>query len=301
MTIQGDLGIIDSRIELKDKRQISYIECGDPKGVPFFYFHGFPGSRLEACMIHEPAATLGIRLISPDRPGYGGSTCKKNRSLKDWPNDVIELADRLGIQKFSIIGVSGGAPYACACARYIPERILSLGLMCGMGPANHRWQRKNMQPVARKFLSMASLSPKMTDWLLGSIARKWLKKKPSVAMRLLAFKSPMVDQAAVKEKSSREIMIDSLKEAFAQGGAGPVQDLVLYASDWGFQVKEIQRKVYLWHGEIDTTVPVDFARRYHSDLPDSELRTFPEEGHFSLPMKRYPEFLKMMKDSISAF
>ena len=112
-------------IKLKDGRTLGYIDLGnkDAKNV-LFHFHGFPGSRLEANLLSEMDIDMtNIRLISIDRPGMGLSDFKKNRTLLDWPEDVVELADALGIDKFAVEGISGGGPYAAACAYKIPDRL----------------------------------------------------------------------------------------------------------------------------------------------------------------------------------
>src|SRR5215510_3131644 len=101
-------------VDLPDGRRLAYAEYGDPQGHPTFYFHGLPGSRLEAVLAAESAAQAGIRLVASDRPGVGGSDPQPRRTLLDWPADVVQLADRIGVARFSIIGVSGGAPYAAA-------------------------------------------------------------------------------------------------------------------------------------------------------------------------------------------
>ncbi|MGI4944133.1 MAG: alpha/beta fold hydrolase, partial [Janthinobacterium lividum] len=97
---------------------ISVEEYGDPAGPPVLYFHGWPASRLEAGLIPD----LSVRLLALDRPGYGRSTPQPGRTLLDWPADVAAVADRLGLAKFHVVGLSGGGPYAAACALALPDR-----------------------------------------------------------------------------------------------------------------------------------------------------------------------------------
>ncbi len=107
-------------IQLPDGRKLSYAEYGDSQGVPVFFFHGFPGSRFDGEYSGQAAAEMGIRLIAPDRPGMGHSDFQPNRRLLDWPADVGRLADTLGLDKFGVLGYSGGGPHALACAVRIP-------------------------------------------------------------------------------------------------------------------------------------------------------------------------------------
>ncbi|MFN2233044.1 MAG: alpha/beta fold hydrolase [Anaerolineales bacterium] len=94
---------------LTDGRRLSYCIYGEPQGVPVFYAHGAPGSRLEGAIFHDTAKRFGFRLLSTDRPGMGQSTFKPNRRLLDYPADIAALADDLGIDKFGVLGWSGGA------------------------------------------------------------------------------------------------------------------------------------------------------------------------------------------------
>src|SRR5580658_10177759 len=121
-------------IKLQDGRLLGYAEYGDPNGVPIFYFHGFPGSRLEAEKFNEIAMANHYRLIGIDRPGMGLSSIDKKRSILSWATDVVNLADHLNINQFSIIGHSGGGPYVAACAYTIPQRLNGATIVSGMAP-----------------------------------------------------------------------------------------------------------------------------------------------------------------------
>src|SRR5215475_3198278 len=113
----------DGVLRLADGRALGYAEFGDSGGEPFFYFHGHPGSRLEARFAESAATAAGVRIIALDRPGYGLSDWQPGRAILDWPADVTEAADLLGIGGFSVVGGSGGGPYALACAYRLPDRV----------------------------------------------------------------------------------------------------------------------------------------------------------------------------------
>lgn len=106
----------DKTINLHDGRSLGYADFGDPDGTPMFHFHGFPGSRLKAKLLSDAAGRHGVHLIGVVRPGMGLSDFQPGRKLLDWPNDVIELALDLELETFAVEGVSGGGPYAAACA-----------------------------------------------------------------------------------------------------------------------------------------------------------------------------------------
>ena len=117
-------------VRLADGRVIAVEEYGDPAGVPVLYFHGWPASRLEAGLIPD----LPVRMLALDRPGYGRSTPKRGRTLMDWPADVAAVADRLGLDRFHVVGLSGGGPYAAACALALPDRVLGVAMVCPVPP-----------------------------------------------------------------------------------------------------------------------------------------------------------------------
>ena len=99
----------DKTITLIDGRILGYAEYGDSLGFPIFYFHGGQESRLSSKFMDSAALRLNIRLISPDRPGIGISTFQANRRFIDWGNDISQLADSLGLSKYSVFGLSGGS------------------------------------------------------------------------------------------------------------------------------------------------------------------------------------------------
>ena len=123
-------------VKLKDGRTLGYAEYSKLDGKPIFYFHGFLGSRLDWPFsdIKNSAAKLNAHIIAVDRPGMGLSDFKNSRGILDWPDDVIELANALKLDRFAVLGISGGRPYACACAYKIPQRLTDTAIVCGMCP-----------------------------------------------------------------------------------------------------------------------------------------------------------------------
>ena len=114
-------------LELSDGNRLCWAEYGDPEGTTIFVFHGNPGSRLSWGAMPGSPFLQGVRLVAPDRPGYG-RTGFKSLALQRWPNDMAELANHLGIAKFAVFGPSGGAPYALACAWKIPDRVTAVAV-----------------------------------------------------------------------------------------------------------------------------------------------------------------------------
>jgi pimeloyl-ACP methyl ester carboxylesterase len=139
----------DNVLRLKDGRMLGYAEYGDPSGTPVFAFHGFPGSRITFRIADDAARRRGVRIIAPDRPGMGLSTFQPGRNLLDWPQDVGELADALGIDRFAVAGVSGGGPYVAACAFALRARVTVAAIISGIGPLRRGEDTKGMLPTNR--------------------------------------------------------------------------------------------------------------------------------------------------------
>jgi pimeloyl-ACP methyl ester carboxylesterase len=121
-------------LTLRDGRRLAYSELGDPTGIPIIHHHGMPGSRLEHQAEPDFYRSMGVRVITPDRPGYGLSDPNPGRLLLDWPSDVAELADSLGIARFGVLGLSGGGIYALACGAAIPHRLTDVVVTGCPGP-----------------------------------------------------------------------------------------------------------------------------------------------------------------------
>src|SRR6185312_7099010 len=117
---------VEHRVRLADGRTLACLQLGDPTGSPVLYFHGYPGSRLEARVAAVAAGQLGLRLLAVDRPGFGQSTFQPGRTVGAWAADVAALADQLAVGRFSVVSISGGAPYALACAALLPDRVARL-------------------------------------------------------------------------------------------------------------------------------------------------------------------------------
>jgi pimeloyl-ACP methyl ester carboxylesterase len=282
------------QIALRNGRILGIAEYGDPHGRPLFYFHGFPASRLEAALTDEAAARLGIRIIAPDRPGIGLSDYQPGRLIGDWPADVAELADALGLGRFAVLGVSGGGPYALACAAKIPERLSAVGIVGGLGPVDTDGTMQGMSALSRFYLLLFRRAPgagRMLFALAAQIARRY----PDRLFSLFTANVPTPDREALAQPEIRNLFLASLNEAVRRGSRGGARELYLYTRPWGFDLACIRVTVDLWHGRLDATVPVVMGEHLARTIPDCRSRLFPDEGHFSLPLSRMEEILRALR------
>ncbi len=269
---------IDRSVQLRDGRTLAYAEYGVPGGKVLLYFHGGADSRLEARLLAGQARRAGIRLIGIDRPGIGRSSFKRDRRLLDWPDDVIELADHLGIEHFAVLGVSGGGPYALACAYKTPDRLTACGIAAGEWHDHH--------PLS--FLTT------WLPWLLLPIVGYFFRDEEHARSSLLRFTQqwPESDRQCLARPAIRDCFVASLVEAFHQGAKGPAYDGVVVRRSWGFKLEAITYPaLYLWHGEQDKDVPVAAGRAIAHQLVQCKATYYPSDGHLSLLVNHGEEIL----------
>jgi len=280
----------DRTIRLSDGRRLGYAEIGNPAGRPLLYFHGFPGSRLEALLADAAARRQDVRLIGVDRPGYGLSDPKPGRALTDWPRDVDQLADRLGLTQFGVVGVSGGGPYALACAHAMPERLPAVAVLCGVGPFSEPEASADIPRLVRLGLGLYRRWPGCARAVLG-IGAAAIRAWPEALVGRFASAGSAPDRRALADRAVRRVLARSFREAHRRGGAGAWSDVAVYARPWGFALEAVPVAVHLWHGGRDRIVPLSMGRFVARRLPRCRAEFLAEEGHFSLMLGRVEDVL----------
>lgn len=280
-------------IKLTNGRVLAYAEFGDAHGFPIFYFHGFPGGRLEASLSHRPALAVGARILSPDRPGVGGSQFVDGRSILSWTADVTALADALAIGRFGVIGVSGGAPYALACAERISHRIAAASVVGGLGPPDPALYRGALSPFHRLIKRLGQDAPQVLRGCIEVLA--WvLCRRPQLALKILSRRLSEPDRVVLSAPDVANSLAESLRQSLCGGGRGAAADLLLYTKPWGFEPGRIPIEIQLWHGGLDRIVPPAVADYLAASIPLCRYRLLPEEGHYSLPIGRAAEILEAL-------
>ncbi len=275
MAVEGDQPTFKT-VRLDDGRTMAYAEYGDPAGRPVFWNHGTPSSRL----VHPDevvTAELGVRLIVPDRPGFGRSDFQRGRRLLDWPADVAQAADRLGIESFAVVGASGGGPYTVAMAYALPDRVTGAAILGGGGPFDAPGAAAGMTGFRRVGYALTTRAP----WLIHGAL--WLAANPRrdparFRQRFSAGMAP-VDEALMAHPVHQPMFTASYAEAARQGLAGIAQDLRIFGQSWGFPLEEVRVPVHFWHGEQDHSTPPAMARYLADRIPGSRLTMLPDAGH----------------------
>ena len=294
MSLFSNSETLHRRFRLADGRQLGFAEYGEPAGQPMFYCHGWPSSRLEPRAVEHLLRGLPVRVIAIDRPGYGLSDFQPSRRVTDWPKDLVELAVHLGLGRFAVLGVSGGGPYALACASGIPERLSAVGVVSGLAPLERPGLTEGMVELNRRLLSLARVMPwsaqRLGVMLLQSIWREGNQViPPAIEARL-----PEADKRALASNDLREALIAGSVEAVRGGLAGAARDGFLYARLWGFALREIRVPVRLWHGEKDVVVPPVMGHYLAEQIPDCRATFTADDGHFSLPYGKIREIVESL-------
>jgi pimeloyl-ACP methyl ester carboxylesterase len=286
-----------AQLVLGDGRRLGYAQYGRPDGEPIMFFHGHPGSRLEASLAHEAAAASGFRVIALDRPGYGLSDFQPGRAITDWPADVAQAADALGIDRFSVAGGSGGGPYALACAWRLPGRVTRAAVISGVGPFQVRGSTAGMRWQNRAGFKLCARWPALARTLMRSMHRN-IASRPERTIEALARAMSRADAEIVRRPEVRTLLIADMTEAFRPGSAGAAHDMVLLGRPWGFSLREIQQDVYLWQGEADTLVPPAMGRYQAEQLPRCHATMLPGAGHL-LIVDRMPDLMGAFRQATS--
>ena len=294
---------LNQTITLLDGRVLGYAESGDLDGVPLFLFHGLNSSRLEVNIVHEKMKKRGIRLIGIDRPGMGLSTFQENRTVLDFVEDVIALADALHIDKFSIMGVSAGTAYALACLHKIPERISFCGLVSAMAPILEI-DNESMSKENRSFISLSKTFPwfiKPLFWFMqGRLSQDDTKVDQFLNNIMLSLDD--VDKQLIEDKKAKKVLLDTFREAYKEGTKGVGYDArVVFTQEWGFSLNEIDFPIQLWHGEKDKGVPLLMVKSMVKKLKNARLKTYKDEGHLSIIFNQMDEIIADFLKEINCY
>jgi pimeloyl-ACP methyl ester carboxylesterase len=273
---------LEGNIAVGDDRQIGFAEFGDPQGRAVFWLHGTPGARRQIPMeARVYAEQREIRLIGIDRPGIGSSTPYQYDTVFAFADDLRTIADTLGIDKFEVIGLSGGGPYTLACAAAMPDRVVAAGVLGGVAPTSGPDAIGGGVMVfgsaVAPLLRVAGYPIRLAAVSLVRLARP----VASPALDLYGRLSPEADRHMLARPEFKAMFLDDLLNGSRKQLAAPFADVVVFARDWGFRLDEVKVPVRWWHGDCDHIVPFEHGQHVVSRLPDAELTHLPGESHLA--------------------
>lgn len=270
----------EGTFRLPDGRALGYAEYGVADGKTILWFHGTPGGKRQiAPQARALAAQRKVRLIAVERPGIGDSTSHSYRSLAEWADDINTFCAAKGIDRMAICGLSGGGPYALACARYLTDRVVATAVLGGVAPAaGADAVDGGVGPLVR-FLGprMKHLRPPVNRLLTGLVRR--LQRHADRAVEVFARFMPPGDQAMFEDRALRAVFVEDIVLGSKTQMQAILHDVALFGRAWGFELAEITTPVYLFYGDADNIVPLRHGEHLAARLPNAELRVRPGEGH----------------------
>lgn len=279
-------------LSLANGGELAYVEYGRANGVPVFFFHGWPSSRTMGELADAAARDLDVRIISADRPGICDSSFQPHRQLLDWPEILRQFADHLGIDRFRILAISGGAPYAYASGLKLPERVRAMSIVSGAVPFADLNDHGGLLPLYRWMIWFYRNQPALLRASFR-LVRPIISWRTSLRMaRSFLHTLPRPDAEALRDNAAFDICFESQRRAWRGSGAeGVIADAEIYGKSWGFRMEDVDVPVRLWHGKQDRAFSFRVAEETAKRLPDCVARYVDNEGHFSLPIRHMPEIL----------
>lgn len=277
---------------LADGRRLGFAEYGPPDGVAAMLFGGSSGRYLKPCS-DELLDRLGVRLILAERPGFGLSDFQPKRTLLDWPDDVAQLADHLGLARFAVIAGSQGGPYGAACGYKLADRLSSLTLVSALAPFDVPGLTEGMAPALAMLPKLARYAPFLLRPMQGATVA-FIRRNPEAAVRRLFANLPPADQVVLQQPDLIQTFVRDLPEAYRQGGRGAAHDIYVVCHPWGFQPAEIRAKTFVWQGEADPNVPPVMGRYFAETIPNCAAAFMPGAGH----MLFYTHFDQILRQAV---
>lgn len=266
-------------MRLPDGRHLTWSSYGDDEGMPVIALHGTPGSRLKYAAAGATARTHRVRLVSIDRWGYGGSDRHPAPTLRAFAADVVYLADALELDRFGVVGISGGGPFAAAVAACLPHRVTAVALVVPVGEMKPAGTRPPMSPFHRWCFDAV---PRIPGAVRGTfeLFRLVTRVAPTAAVRLAALRAGTADRDVIRQPGFATALGKTFREGLAGGAAGPVIDMALFGQRWGVDLGAVSARASVWIGTDDRNVPRGPAEALASAIPGATLRRLEGAGHF---------------------
>jgi pimeloyl-ACP methyl ester carboxylesterase len=270
----------EGTFRLHDGRKLGYAEYGSANGKTILWFHGTPGGRRQVAQeARDLACNRKVRLIAIERPGIGDSTSHSYPSIADWAEDIEAFCDAKEIQRFAVCGLSGGGPYALACAYYLQDRVVAASVLGGLAPSTGQDAVEGGMSILVRSLSpvLKHLRIPINRLMLGLIKR--LEPHAERAIDVFAHFMPPGDQEVFADPAIRAMFQDDLLLGSREQMQAIIHDAVLFGRDWGFPLSEVETPVYLMYGDADNIVPVAHGEHLSQHLPNAVFRVREGEGH----------------------
>ena len=218
--------MLDSTVTVLNGRVLAYTDLGASDGPLVIHCHGAPSSRFELTYFDQAFADVGMRMVTIDRPGYGGSSSQPGRRLENWPTDVAAVADALGVQRFAITGLSSGGAYVIASAALLPDRVVGAAVISGV--TDFAWPRAwDGYLDDEATLMRTGDEAQISAWCEAQYGTDGMGFLEGGLGELAP-----ADQAVFADEELAASLVRTVREAFRSGFGGYAQDLVAQGKDW---------------------------------------------------------------------
>jgi pimeloyl-ACP methyl ester carboxylesterase len=259
----------DRTLVLADGRTLGWAEYGDPDGAPVVAVHGSPDSRVVWRLAHDPARRVGVRIVAPDRPGFGLSDPRPGRTVLDWVADHDALIGQLGIDRYAVLAISGGSPYATAVAWARPDRVTRLGLLSVISPPDAPGVLAGADPGVAVTFRLARRAPALLR-PIASLMVALANRRPRQAERRLIATRPPADRVVIERPETLTVLRANLPNQFRHAPS-IAHEMRLAAADWRVPFDLIVVPTIIWHGGLDDVHTPAMARWLHDAIPASRL------------------------------
>lgn len=275
-------------MSLPDGRNLEYHEQGDPDGIPVIYIHGTPDSGATlGSLENKLGKQLGIRWIGPNRPGIGASTFYPNRRVLDYHSDIKALTEHLGLERYCILGTSGGTGYTLACAQHLPRNKLgAVGICAGIGP----WEAglEGQSEINSSVMQIWKDSPEVILDTLSQIYVPAASTSDYAAIETL-WRGEVekwftgADQEQLREESSIQAAVRTFRQVYLHGTAAHAKDMRLNTQNWGFEIQDVDYEgLMLWYGSKDENTSPQMGRYMAERLKGCEYKEYEGRTHFTI-------------------
>ncbi|MFD6423543.1 alpha/beta fold hydrolase [Streptomyces sp. NPDC060198] len=270
-----------NRVRVTDGRHLIVERQGDLHGRPVFLLHGTPGSRLGPAPRGMVMYQRQTQLITYDRPGYGESDRHPGRRVSDVVEDVRAIADALGLERFAVVGRSGGAPHALACAALMPDRVTRAAALVTLAP----WDAPGLdwfEGMAASNVLAYSTAAADPDGLTESfiVRSAEIRVDPVRLLDDLRRELTDSDRVVVNDAGIRSLLLRNYSEGLRTSAYGWIDDALAFSKPWGFDPADITCPVMLWHGEKDVFSPASHSRWLGGRIPGATTVLEPSAAHF---------------------
>jgi len=260
--------------------RLAYACYGPADGTPVLYLHSFTGGRSECAHRPDTLERLGIRLIAPDRPGFGLSPPAPDMRFADWPGCVTHLADVLGIRSFHILAMSGSSAYALACALAMPDRIRGVSLISPMGEVCSVADVRDMMPLNRRVLELIIRCPRQIAAFVPPLMARVFTADFNAYLERIFPHIAEADRRILDDPVMRRHIECAFVDSRIRSRRMFGEDMLRYSRPWGLEIERIAVPVTIWHGEDNRHIPLRMAKELAARIPNCRTHWLPDEGYY---------------------